>query len=89
MLELEQNPWMLLEGRIAYRKAWVMRHAPAKPKVDPRTYSWEIEYDEEHNFAHMGTRYVDGDWGSPKTKPKPIQKNNLQKAAWLSAVGSA
>lgn len=59
-----------LAGRIAYRMAWALRPQPKINENDRRSVAWELEYDELHNFAHMGAEHVDADWGKPKTKPK-------------------
>lgn len=74
----------LLEGRIAFRKRWAMRWAYVKPKVNDKTFAWEIAYDEEHNFARMGAEFVDADWGIPKvSKPKAKRRSDFVKRSFV------
>lgn len=66
-------PLLLLQGRLAFRKAWAMR-VPERRKYDG-PLKWEIDYDEMHNFARMGAEYVDADWGKPKIAPKKRKRS--------------
>lgn len=58
----------LLEGRLAYRRHWIESRAPWPRHTGPKALAWEIEYDLEHNFAHMGAEFVDEAWGRPKPR---------------------
>lgn len=90
MKELEQNPWMLLEGRIAFRKRWALSGAFRAAPPSRRALQWEIDYDEGNNFAHMGLRFVDDDWGRPKPKkPRASAKADFLKRAFILATARA
>lgn len=65
----------LLEGRIRFRKAWAMRNHPDSNKpVTRKDEKWMREYDEEYNFAHIGARLVEPDWGGMPAPKKSARQ---------------
>ncbi|WP_441229413.1 hypothetical protein AB7828_03545 [Tardiphaga sp. 215_C5_N2_1] len=70
----------LIEARIAFRKRWVLSNCYRKPKLHAHHIAWELEYDDEHNFAHIGAEFVEADWGRPKQKPLKVAKPAKSKA---------
>lgn len=66
----------LRSNRIAFRSAWAMRSgwSPTPPTL--AALRWELEYDDNNNFARMGAEYVDDDWGKPQTKAKSRRRPN-------------
>ncbi|WP_398468554.1 hypothetical protein [Tardiphaga sp.] len=64
----------LLNARISFRMRWAMSNAPRRRAVPAACLEFEIEYDEEYNFARMGAEFVDADWGLPLQKPLKPKK---------------
>jgi hypothetical protein len=75
MLAAPNASYLLLEGRIRFRKEWALSQPRTKKPCSDRDLAFEFRYDEEFNFAHMGARYVDAQWGMPKSKPKASAKS--------------
>lgn len=74
-------PRLFLEGRIFYRKRWALETPTPARKFGTRDRKWELDYDDEYNFAHMGARYIeDEEWGKPKPA-KPKKTTNLSPEA--------
>jgi hypothetical protein len=89
MQRLLEQPHLLLEGRITFRRGWVLRNAPKKPR--PARTDWELDYDDNYNFAHMGARHIDDDdWGKPKTKkPKAKRFSDFLKRDFIEGTAQA
>lgn len=65
-------PRLLLDGRIAFRSAW-SKQIDKNNTFNGRDRKFELEYDSTFNFAHMGIRYIEGDW---PVKKKAKKKSN-------------
>lgn len=88
--QLERSPHLLLEGRIAFRRRWILAWTPKKPAIHQKSIAWELAYDEEHNFARMGVEFVDDDWGKLKPiKPRARKRSDFLKRSFVLATADA
>jgi len=85
----------LLNGRLQYRRLWIARWEPSRNAPPTRNGErWILEYDEDFNFAHMGTREVEKEWGVPRPKkpkakalsPEALRLLTLMRSAALTSA---
>ncbi|MGM4886304.1 hypothetical protein [Tardiphaga sp. 11_C7_N12_6] len=69
-----------LNGRIAFRTRWAMSNAPRRRTVSLAALAWELEYDDENNFARMGPEFVSETWGIA-LPPAPNKKTKARERA--------